>query len=335
MLCNKCGKSVNENSQFCENCGNKLAQVASNASGKSGNFDLVKSENIARKATVEYLEKIRDCELIKKQLLKKIQCKEYEQSQLAIPKTFYDVLKKPMKLGCLSSLLMIVGGVGLFFWLLYAILPLVGGVPSNAAASASFQNGCLYAVIVSIVLLIPCVLLAKRKQQKEYNARLAEHNEAIATDNRRVVQDQATQQNIQNEITSIEEELRMFEQKLQSLYALNVVPDKFRSLYPVYFIHNFMSTSETSLAQTFLHCDLDKIQQQLGQIIEQNQAMLVQQCITNARLANIQVQNEAYYATAIDYAKNIERNSEKAAHYARMADMSLDVSNAMARSRHL
>lgn len=92
---------------------------------------------------------------------------------------------------------------------------------------------------------------------------------------------------------------------LNECYDLNVIPSKYRNIYAVTFLYDYLSTSKCSLRDALLACDLDKIQMQLDSIIENQRNMI-------CRLAKIEANSEKQIKQQelmINQLKNIEKNT--------------------------
>lgn len=109
---------------------------------------------------------------------------------------------------------------------------------------------------------------------------------------------------------------------LKNAYDINVIPKQFRNLQAVYFIYDFISTSNETLTTALLHCDLDAIKQKLDIVIEQQEEIIIKQAIIIAQNERIVKQNQQ----TINRLANIERktedianNTDRAVQYARIA----------------
>lgn len=92
---------------------------------------------------------------------------------------------------------------------------------------------------------------------------------------------------------------------LNECYDLNVIPSKYRNIYAITFLYDYLSTSKCSLRDALLACDLDKIQMQLDSIIENQRNMI-------CRLAKIEANSEKQIKQQelmINQLKNIEKNT--------------------------
>ena len=126
-----------------------------------------------------------------------------------------------------------------------------------------------------------------------------------------------------NEVTRIKKyrsgivgELNEVEKMLSKAYGVNVIPSQFRNnLYAIYYLHDFISTSNQSLATAMLHFDLNEIKVKLDKIIAQQQEMIIQQSILMAQNQQKMEQNQLH----LKMLANIESKTERAATYSAIA----------------
>ncbi len=102
---------------------------------------------------------------------------------------------------------------------------------------------------------------------------------------------------------------------LQSAYSANIIPQQYRNIHAIWFIHDFITTSNENLASALLHCDLDEIKQKLDKIIEQQKEIIINQSVLMAQNEQIISQNQH----TLDKLANIEANTYKASQYAKIA----------------
>lgn len=100
---------------------------------------------------------------------------------------------------------------------------------------------------------------------------------------------------MKSRIAELEQELAKAKEIRQKLYDVNVIPAKYRNIGCAYFIYEFYSTSNIPLSNVFLHLDLDKIQEQLTTLIQNQQQSILQQAIIIAQNEKIMEQNERLF----------------------------------------
>lgn len=80
------------------------------------------------------------------------------------------------------------------------------------------------------------------------------------------------------------EEIESLEKLLKKTYDVNVIPSRFRkNLYAIYYLHDFVTSSNQSLATAMLHFDLNEIKAKLDRIIDQQEEIIIQQSVIMAQ----------------------------------------------------
>ncbi|MCL2463496.1 MAG: hypothetical protein FWF28_00265 [Micrococcales bacterium] len=102
---------------------------------------------------------------------------------------------------------------------------------------------------------------------------------------------------------------------LKKAYGANIIPSQFRTLYAVYFLYEFLSTSREPLHEALLHYDLDEIKRKLDVVIEQQEQIIINQEIQISQNDQMKRQSDEILKHAIA----TERNTETAAQYTRVA----------------
>jgi len=118
-----------------------------------------------------------------------------------------------------------------------------------------------------------------------------------------------------NKRSGISDEIDKAKELLKKAYDINLIPQQFRNIYAVWFIYDYIATSNETLSAAFLHCDLDKIKQKLDTIIEQQKEIIINQRILMAQNAQMIEQNNQ----TLNRLASIELNTERAAQYAEIA----------------
>ncbi len=122
-------------------------------------------------------------------------------------------------------------------------------------------------------------------------------------------------QPLKGKVDGICEEWKKADELLQSAYNINIIPQQFRNIHAVWFIRDFIATSNESLTTALLHCDLDVIKQKLDDIIEQNREIIINQAVQMAQNDQMIEQNQQ----ALRKLANIEQNTDRAAKYSQIA----------------
>ncbi len=106
-------------------------------------------------------------------------------------------------------------------------------------------------------------------------------------------------------IENITQELASAQKILNDLYAVNLIPTKYRNIGGAYFIHDFFSTSNVPLENVFLHLDLDKIQSQLSTVIKNQQTSILQQAVIISQNEEIISQNSQLFDALIHMERSV------------------------------
>lgn len=113
----------------------------------------------------------------------------------------------------------------------------------------------------------------------------------------------------------IKSELETVSKILRNLYNVNIIPQQFRNLHTVYFLYDFIKTSNETLSTALLHYDLDKIKEKLDTVIDQQKEIIINQAIIIAQNAQMIEQNQQ----TLNRLASIEQNTDRAAQYAKIA----------------
>lgn len=135
-------------------------------------------------------------------------------------------------------------------------------------------------------------------------------------------------------------ERRKVENLLSDGYNMNIIPSPYRNLTSIYYIYDYMSTSQQTLEQTLLHERMEngiqRLESKINTIIVQNEKLIfntrkilesTEEVARNSRLMVQSMDQLADYAeTLVDSNVRIlescqrnERNTQQAAQYAAMA----------------
>ena len=119
----------------------------------------------------------------------------------------------------------------------------------------------------------------------------------------------------QKRISKINAYITHINNMLQNAYNLNIIPQQFRDIYGVTYLYDFISTSNLSLSDAIINCNLQQIKDKLDTIISQCDEIIKQQKKTNANLKEIQRQNNQL----LKESKNISNNITLATQYCEIA----------------
>lgn len=164
------------------------------------------------------------------------------------------------------------------------------------------------------------------EQMEEYHKKMKDYErqtKRIKTDmeNKRKEVEQQKQ-----EMTKVSEEIQgdidMYREMLEEAYRADIIPLQFRNIEGVYYLYDFLSTSQLTLTDALMHADLQSIKDKLDTVIQLQKVNVIQQAQANAKLDDIQQTNQDILATA----RATENNTAVAAQYARIAAVNSQVS---------
>lgn len=120
-------------------------------------------------------------------------------------------------------------------------------------------------------------------------------------------------------IEYFESEYKKVGRLLQSNYNLNILPNQYRNLQSLYYIYDYMSSSQASLEETLMHEHMEngiqRILEKLDGLIDSNQQIIFQNRILKAKNQEMIDQNEKI----LTHLQNAESNTALAAQYAGVA----------------
>lgn len=106
-------------------------------------------------------------------------------------------------------------------------------------------------------------------------------------------------------VKDIELEIANAKKIRDELYALNVIPKKFRNIGCAYFIHDFYASSNTPLSSVFLHLDLNTIQSQLETLIKTEQEAILQRAKIISQNEDMIAQNQRLFDELANMSKTV------------------------------
>lgn len=108
--------------------------------------------------------------------------------------------------------------------------------------------------------------------------------------------------------------------QLSKAYELNLIPKPFRNLYGVYYLYDYLSTSQESLTDALLHLDLEQIKDKLDHVIAQQSEQILRAAVQSAQLAHIQKQ----FDQLIDTVQSISTDTAEIARYSAISAAHLE-----------
>lgn len=133
---------------------------------------------------------------------------------------------------------------------------------------------------------------------------------------------------LQNNYNGITKELDVVNKLLSKEYNLNIIPSNFRNITAVYYLYDFIKTSNQSFTTALMHFDLHEIKSKLDIVIQQNQEIIIQQAYIISQNQRTIEQNQACLKRLSNLertASNIEYNTAQAATYSSIAANNAEV----------
>lgn len=147
------------------------------------------------------------------------------------------------------------------------------------------------------------------KKQEEFNNELTLLTQK--TKEERIEYDAFTN-DIMGCIKEMSKEKLDVQNKLQEAYSANIIPLQFRNIQGIYYLYDYMSTSNQSLSEALMQCNLEAIKRKLDRVISLQGEMIVQQAQQSAALYE---QNQQILETA----QATMNNTAVAAKYAQIS----------------
>lgn len=300
MFCSHCGNEINDNQNFCTLCGSKISKKEITHTEKTALL-INESNDFNKNVLNNYLYNIRSLESAKVELNKKRDSIVYKVNSLQLSYTI-----NPKNIVCDSIKIIVTVAVTFVLFLLEICIAVISFCKTNNAVT--FILRIFIALITLIVGIILSILSAKKEKKKEYNKLLNNNKKMIEYNNK------LKTEYLEN-INKIDNELDIQNEILTEAYSANIIPSKYRNIYAIYFLYDYISTSNCTLSEALFHCDLDSIEQKLSDVIKQQNEIIVQLAYNNAINEKITKQNYQILQNAIQ----TEKNTALAAQYNKVA----------------
>lgn len=118
---------------------------------------------------------------------------------------------------------------------------------------------------------------------------------------------------------AIGQDIAFFKSELDSAYSANIIPLQFRNIQGIYYLYDYISTSNQSLSEALMQCNLEAIKQKLDSVIELQGKAIIQQAQANAAIME---QNQHILETA----QATMQNTAVAAKYAQICAVNSELS---------
>lgn len=128
-----------------------------------------------------------------------------------------------------------------------------------------------------------------KTNMNRYNSELEKYNNELS---RREAEFNELNEVFLQKYGELLKEQEEFGELLEKAYSANIIPKPFRNIEGVYYLYDYISTSNQSLSEALTQANLDAIKQRLEAMIEVQSAQVIQQAQANAKLGTLQAQNE-------------------------------------------
>lgn len=122
-----------------------------------------------------------------------------------------------------------------------------------------------------------------------------------------------------NDIQLLKADINSMKQMLDRAYSANIIPMQFRNIQGIYYLYDYMSTSNQSLSEALMQCNLEAIKEKLDKMIELQCNMIIQQAESNEMMIR---QNEHI----IQHLVEVNKNTAAAAYYSKIAAVNSELS---------
>ena len=330
MFCYKCGNQIPDDAQFCSKCGTAQKAtvvdtfVAPQPTSKDLDREAIKIylsnvlalECFIQKLTSDYNKLGKEISKFdSKNYIEKFQCSERRHTWLRYDGNNYYVFLDEDQNGNYY-----LGMNSDPFYTVFGIEEQTAGkwfpIDENLEYlnnSSNFPSTYAPFNLFAIIFIEPIVCAIQQKENKNgfWNAYERFKNNAP----------QKYEQNVKtilpskNKRKGVKNELEQAKELLSKAYQINIIPKQYRNIHAMWFIHDFVTTSNETLSGALLHCDLDEIKKKLDKIIEQNNRIIRQNAIQIAQNSQIMGQNQQM----LNRLASIESNTDRAAQYAEIA----------------
>lgn len=307
MFCSNCGKEIADNQKYCSHCGaenggnseaitaRQRTAVPITADGNGG---------FNRDVLISYLGNLRTLEMAKNNLLTQKATMEKKISKLghSVPvfePSFWDCVTDRW-----DSLVVYFPMVGLPA----AIIVILSSYVFSGPLAEIMNLLAVGSPIALILYNLVAVFTTYGKKKKKYTENLAWAENKMRTE-------RAQKAELEQQFAVLRGELAKANELLNRAYSINVIPTKCRSIYGVYYLYDYLSSSMATLSEALFHFDLEEISKKLDRVIQQQRAQILQTARTNALNQHIIRQNEEMIQRVIA----IEENTALAAQYAEVA----------------
>lgn len=122
--------------------------------------------------------------------------------------------------------------------------------------------------------------------------------------------------------------LQEAKEKLQSVYSVNIIPNKYRSVYVAYYLYDYISSShETDVDRVLQTMLLEQIIAKLDKIIAQQEEIILNQRMQLAKQDAMLAQSKKQHEEQMKAISNLEENQQMQNDYLAMTEANTRITN--------
>lgn len=122
--------------------------------------------------------------------------------------------------------------------------------------------------------------------------------------------------------------LQEAKEKLQSVYSVNIIPNKYRSVYVAYYLYDYISSShETDIDRVLQTMLLEQIIAKLDKIIAQQEEIILNQRMQLAKQDALLAQSKKQHEEQMKAISNLEENQQMQNDYLAMTEANTRITN--------
>lgn len=128
---------------------------------------------------------------------------------------------------------------------------------------------------------------------------------------------------LKKNIVDIDNLITEGKRNLSNLYGLNIIPAIYRNIYSIYFINDYIQSSNERISEAFLHLDLNTIKRQLSDVINAQKEMIFQQSVMISQNDELLEENSHMLKQLAKMEENIQTGNQylqSVNQYARIAE---------------
>lgn len=164
-----------------------------------------------------------------------------------------------------------------------------------------------------------------------YPKKVAEYQNAVRIEQARLAAEEREKLALAEQRNAMYDEWCAVRDLLEKAYSINIVPNQFRNIFAVFYLHDFITTSNESLTTAMLQFKLDEIKEKLTELIIETKKSIVNQALLIAQNDQLAKQNR----DAITYLGAIEQNTANAAMYSKIAANNAEACNWLMTAKYI